>query len=148
MFNEPDTYYDGYGWADLAFALTATTLSPGEGGFISLPNGTSADVTMVGEVPQGTLSVDLVQNFQIISQVTPQSVGIEATGFPAGDGDTALFWDPVAQAFAEPLTFYAGYGWADLAFALNDPTPALGEAFFYNRVSGTDTWTRTFSVNP
>jgi hypothetical protein len=105
---------------------------------------------MVGEVPQGNLDLDLVSNFQIVSQLTPQELGIDATGFPAGDGDTALFWDTGLQTYTEAVTYFGGAGWFDTGLMPADPVPAIGESFFYNRApaNGGATWTRTFSVNP
>lgn len=153
MFAQPDTFFNGVGWLDALFAPSTTTLVPGEGAFISLPPGTSASVTMVGEVPQGDFTAPVEQNFQILSQLTPQALAVDAVGneLPAGDGDIILFWDPVAQAYAQPMTYFAALsGWLDSLFAPVSPTPAIGEAFFLNRApaNGTDTWQRTFSVNP
>jgi hypothetical protein len=150
MFSDADTFFAGFGWVNAALELTTTAIGPGGGGFINLPPATSATVTMVGEVPQGDLDLDLVANFQIVSQLTPQELGIDATGFPAGDGDTALFWDTTLQTYTEAVTYFAGFGWVNAALELDDPTPAIGESFFYNRApaNGLDTWTRAFSVNP
>jgi hypothetical protein len=92
----------------------------------------------------------LVPGFQIISQLTPQAVGLEATGFPAADGDSWLQWDAAGQTYTDALTYFAGLGWVDDELNIVDPVPAIGEAGFYQRgpTAGTDTWTRDFSVNP
>jgi hypothetical protein len=150
LFNDADTFFAGYGWFDSGANPSTTPLAPGGGAFINLPPGQTAAVTVVGEVPQGQLPLDLVPGFQIISQLTPQEIGLEATGFPAADGDTLIFWDTSTQAYSDALTYFAGYGWFTSATELVDPTPLLGESVFYNRVpsNGSDTWTRTFNVNP
>jgi len=152
MFSGGDIHFAGAGWFDSATITPSTTvLGPGIGGFINLPVGASATVTMVGEVPQGTLTLDLAPNFQMISHMTPQELGMEASGFPAGDGDTILFWNPPAQSYDSAFIYFAGAGWFDSAASvLADPVPSLGEAMFYNRGvgNGTATWTRNFSVNP
>jgi hypothetical protein len=137
---------------DTSFAPTATTLSPGEGAFINM-NG-AGSITLVGEIPQGDtadpLSVGISRFFNIISQPTPQAAGVAATGLPAAVGDVISFWDTGAQAFEGELTFFGPTygGWVDTSFTPVDPTPAVGESFFYNSVTaGTVNWTRTFSIN-
>jgi hypothetical protein len=123
--------------------------------------GAAASVVLVGDVPQGNLSKDLVVGWQIVSQLTPQSLGFgDGTGLddlPAGDGDAILFWSATHQDYRLPLadapgglTYFAGYGWVNAALEVVDPTPMIGESVFYQRAqaSGTATWTRDFSVNP
>lgn len=143
----------GEKWYDPeTFELSTTTLSPGEGAFIDILPGNTANITLVGEVPQGDLALGLAPNLAIISQLTPQEIGLNATGFPAGEGDRVLFWSNAAQRFTVELTYVAeGLAWFNLeTFEEIDPTPALGESLFYDRqvASGSTTWTRTFSVNP
>jgi hypothetical protein len=149
-FAQAVTYFDGFGWFDSDLNDATTVIAPGGGGFINLPQGSSATVTMVGEVPQGNLDLDLVSNFQIVSQLTPQSLGLDATGFPAFDGDAALFWNPATQSYTQAVTYFAGFGWFDSDLNDADPVPAIGQSLFYNRnpSGGAATWTRTFSVNP
>jgi len=145
------------GWVDANFAPTTTTLDPGEGAFINMPF--AADVTFVGEVPQGDLNVAIPANFSIISQPTPQSLGVGSTpdasgadDIPANIGDQIIFWDNTSnpQGFAPSLDFFGDVfgGWVDANFAPVNPTPEVGEAFFYNNGSGAaNSWDRTFSVN-
>jgi hypothetical protein len=136
------------GWFDDNLELSTTVLAAGSGAFLQV--GSPASVVLVGEVPQGSLTQDLVPGFQIISQLTPQAVGLEATGFPAADGDSWLQWDAAGQTYTDALTYFAGLGWVDDELNIVDPVPAIGEAGFYQRgpTAGTDTWTRDFSVNP
>jgi hypothetical protein len=154
-FEGTQTYFDqapaGEKWLDPNFLVSTTVMGPGEGAFIALPAGTSGNITLVGEVPQGELSLALDPNFTIVSQLTPQEIGLDATGFPAGDEDRILMWDPASQSYEGTLTYIAaGAAWFDPNFTQVDPTPMLGEAFFYDRkvANGSTTWTRSFSVNP
>lgn len=151
-FGPADTFFAGLGWFDDNLELSTTVLAAGSGAFLQVS--AAASVVLVGEVPQGTgasaLTQDLVPGFQIISQLTPQALGLEASGFPGSDGDSWLQWDAVGQTYTDALTYFAGLGWVDNDLNIVDPVLAIGEAGFYQRSpnGGTDTWTRDFSVNP
>lgn len=155
LFNPADTWFGGAGWFDENLNPSATVLEPGTGGFIQLAPGNSASVVLVGDVPQGVnptpLTLTLDPGFQIVSQLTPQSLGLEATGFPAADGDSMLFWDAGAnpQTYKAALTYFGGLGWVDEDLNVVDPTPLIGEAVFYQRgpLAGQAVWAREFSVN-
>lgn len=155
LFNDADTFFGGAGWFDVNLNPSATTLGPGQGAFIQLPVAASASVVLVGDVPQGVnptpLTLAISAGFQIVSQLTPQSLGLEATGFPAGDGDSLLPWDTSVSPhkYKDALTYFGGTGWVDKDLNIVDPTPAIGEAYFYQRglANGSATWTREFSVN-
>ena len=151
-FSTPDDFFGSAfgGWVDALFNPTATTLVPGEGGFINLP--AQASLTFVGEVPQGALEVTISPLFSVISQPTPQALAFDAAGneIPATVGDQILFWDGGAQAFATPVDYFgpAFGGWVDSNFTPVDPTPAIGESVFYNSAAAGDvSWTRDFDVN-
>jgi hypothetical protein len=145
-FNPADTFFATLGWFT-GINPSTTVLSAGSGAFLQV--GSPASVVLVGDVPQGTLTQDLVPNFQIISQLTPQSLGFDAAGLPASDGDSMLFWDAAGQSYLPALTYFAGIGWVE-GINIVDPTPLIGEAVFYQRSpsGGSATWTRDFSVNP
>lgn len=154
-FNPADTFFAGLGWFDDSLNLSSTTLGPGQGAFIEMPPGANSQVVLVGDVPEGTLELDLVPGFQIVSQLTPQALGLDDSQFPAGDGDSIQFWNPAKAGtpkggFLPALTYFGGFGWTDENLNLVNPTPAIGEAFFYERAAGggSTTWTRDFSVNP
>lgn len=150
-FNPADTFFATLGWFDADLNPSTTTLQRGEGAFLQAAG--AADVVLVGDVPQGSgpeaLTMGVVEGFQIISQLTPQEIGLDATGFPASDGDALLFWDSAGQTYTEALTYFAGLGWFDAQLNPVDPTPKIGEGMFYQRSTGagTDTWTREFDVN-
>jgi hypothetical protein len=147
-FESAHQYYDGVGWLDADLNASGLNLNPGEAAFIFLPS--ASTLTFVGEVPQGTLSASVVPNFALMSQLTPQEIGLGATQFPAKDADYVLFWDAALQAYKNPITYYDGVGWLDADLNPADPTPTIGQGFFYFRqpVNGPDTWSRTFNVGP
>ncbi len=132
-FEDANVFIGGVGWVPDA------TLNPGEGAFINLP--AAATLTFVGEVPQGDLSVSIPQNFSIVSQLVPQTNGLSTVDFPAADGDSVLFWDRAGQVYKDAIVYIGGVGWVP-----EDPSPAVGESFFVNKVAPA-TWTRTFTVN-
>jgi hypothetical protein len=113
----------------------------------------AGSLTFVGEIPQGDLVVTISPLFNIISQPTPQQVGVNATGLPAEIGDEIQFWDPTANGgagnFTPSLQFFGpGFDWVDGDFNTVDPTPQVGESFFYNSAAGSAVdWTRSFSIN-
>ena len=133
-FNDANVYFDGFGWVPDA------PLPPGRGAFLFMPS--AATVTFVGEVPQGNLTNAIPSNFSLISHIVPQSIGLAAAGLPSADGDQVLFWNAAIQQFKDAVVFFDGFGWVP-----SDPTPAVGEGFFYFNTSALRQWGRTFSVN-
>jgi hypothetical protein len=109
-------------------------------------------LTFVGEVPQGTLNVDVPLNYGSIGSAVPQSLGLDnpSMNFPATDGMKYFKWLPGTQLFDLEVEYFSGAtppGWYQGETQVS-PTPAVGEAFFLLNGSGTAaTWTRTFSVN-
>jgi hypothetical protein len=154
-FAQPITYFNGGGWLNADFSVATASLEPGEAAFLRVPAPTS--ITLVGEVPQGNLAVELPVNFSLVSQPTPQALALDAAGdaIPAGDNDRVLFWDDVGQTYENPKTFFVtdpvtGDGvWLNSDFSDADMSVAVGEGFFYRRntVNGPTSWDRSFSVN-
>jgi hypothetical protein len=151
---DADIFFAGTGWINLGTGGPSTTvLAPGEGAFVELTD--PAQVVLLGDVPEGTLTRNLVAGQQIISQLTPQQLGLDASGFPANDGDTLVFWNTGRWAgervgdFTAGYLYFVGVGWLNInASAPEDVVPLLGEAMFYNNTGGAATWTRTFDVSP
>jgi hypothetical protein len=152
------TFYAGYGWYFDPTTPSEITLEAGEGLFIFVPGGSPADAVLVGDVPQGdNLTKDLVQGWNMVSQLTPQAMGLSEPNneMPAGESDTLLFWNAELQGYIIPgettpsaYTYFEGYGWTPDGINIVNPTPAIGEAMFYQKVAaGTDQWIREFSVN-
>lgn len=151
-----DLFFAGTGWINLGTGeLSTTVLNPGEGCFLEL--GSAASIVLVGDVPEGTLNRNLVPGFQIISQLTPQTLGLDASAFPANDGDTLQFWNTgrwvgePTGGYTQGYLYFAGSGWLSfVSGGFEDVVPQLGEAMFYSRgqAGGNATWTRTFDVSP
>lgn len=116
----------------------AMTLNPGEGAFIK--TGTAFTVTLVGEVPQGTLNNAIPTGFSIRSSIVPQSAALNTMGYVADEGDTVYRWANATGSYS--IATYEFGEWPGGAA----PAPAVGEAFFL-KTSTAKTWTRTFSVN-
>jgi hypothetical protein len=134
----------GTGWSG---AATTTTLNPGEAIFIYNPFTTNFTLTFVGQVPQGTLTSTLNQNFNLASSVVPQSGALDtALGLVPNAGDEVFFYDPVNGYSIYIASATAGQWQAPKGFPSN-PTPAVGQGFFYYTAAAAGiTWTRTFSV--
>jgi hypothetical protein len=124
-----------------------TTLNPGEGAFLRSP--VAATLTFVGEVPQGSLSNSLPQNYSLRSSIVPQTGGISSVlGLAAADGDTVYFFNPANQTYANALTYFFDPASPPGVWFPSEPSPAVGQGFFFKNNSGTArSWTRTFSVN-
>lgn len=113
------------------------TLNPGEGAFISNPTAEAFNALFVGEVKQGSLSTTLTQGFQIVASQVPQSAALDTElGFPVAEGDVVYQFDNATGGYT--ISAYEFGEWAA-------PVPAVGEAFFVNKVSAV-IWTRDFTV--
>lgn len=131
-------------------------LNPGEGAFIDVPPaGVPLNITFVGEVPQGQLSLSLGAGFNLVSSQVPQALPLGAEGaagtlnFPAADGDTVYFFDNATQGYVNKgLYFGAAVGWfpPDPQGGANGPVIPVAGAFFVSKSVGAE-WTRDFSVN-
>jgi hypothetical protein len=121
-----------------------TTLPPGKGWFFNTP--TATNLTIVGTVPQGTLSIPLPHGYSLIGTYTPQSLGLYATnGFPFTDNAYYLAYDNiVAHDYVQ--AYVAGGAWFDSGSG-NPETiaPALGQGYFINAPSA-QTWNYNFTV--
>jgi hypothetical protein len=139
-------YAQGSGFAAIGFEFgewgtPAATVKPGEGWFIQNNGAAPLTVTLVGEVPQGTLQTGLLKGLNLISSQVPQAGQLVAElMFPAADGDVVYQWDTVGQKYKAPN----GYEFGE--FAGGDPTIGVGEGFFVNK-SAASSWDRTFAVN-
>lgn len=136
--------WTGYTYDDLDEAwlpAETVTLNPGEGGFVKNNTASDITVTFVGEVLQGTITVDLPAGFAVRSNPIPQAGGASEIGIPAEAGDQIFQYASGAG--------YTGYTFDDLDNAwLPAPGPnfEVGESFFIRKNSAAS-WTREFSVN-
>jgi hypothetical protein len=143
-FGNASTFIDAP--PDPAFWFPDAVLNPGEGVFLRAP--AAGTLTFVGEVPQGSLSNPLPQNYSLRSSIVPQSGGISSVlGLTAADGDTVYFFNPATQTYANALTYILAPPDPGFWFP-TEPNPAVGQGFFFKNNTGTPrSWTRTFSVN-
>lgn len=154
-------YVADVGWVDASGpepVISTAVISPGSGVFFYAP--TPRTITLVGEVPEtsnGTLPTKTIPPlYSIVSHSTPQQLGVDTAGdaIPAGDNDLILFFnsDVNPQKFKDALVYVGGVGWVDGSGpepVLVNPTPLVGQAFFYNNASLTGasiSWSRTFDV--
>jgi hypothetical protein len=128
------TTLDFGAWTD-----PSVTLSPGEGFWLRNPGAEDMTITLVGEVPQGTLTTDLVVGFNLVSSQVPQAGLIETDlGLPVEEGTSVYQFDPVAGYSISSIDFGA---WSP-----SEPTVAVGEGVWVRAISA-GSWTRDFSVN-
>ena len=123
------------------------TVSPGEGFFFKNPFTTNIVLTFTGNVQQGSLSTPLIHGFQIVSSQVPQS-GLVATDltFPPARFDQLFLYNQNTGSYDvyQVTQFNTTTGVA--TWQPIEPTIAVGQAFFVNKVSATS-WTRSFSTS-
>lgn len=124
----------GLGWLD-----TAMTLEPGEGAFISVPDGAQVDAIFVGEVAQGELTTDFPAGFSLASSQVPQEAPITQLGLDANSVSAVYKFDNASNGYTA-FPAIAGVGF------LPEPTIGIGEAVFLE-AAAPGSWTRTFSVS-
>jgi len=163
-FASADSYYDlahtggaaPAGWYDAGLNPSSTTLSPGEAFFFFNP-GPATNVTLVGQVTQGTNGVTAVAGYSFLSLVPPLSVDLSTNGplaLPQANGDTYFTFDNAAGGYSSAISYYdlahtggaAPAGWYDASLNPGVLQPAVGQGFVYFNSAATTTWTNTFSV--
>jgi hypothetical protein len=137
QFADAVAFITGFGW----FSATDPNpvLAPGEGFFIQNGNATALNLTFVGEVPQGSLSVALVPGFQIVGSPVPQAGTPTDLGYVGADGDSIYQWNTSTQGYV-PSQFDSVFGWDPPLLSMD-----VGDAFFLSKTTA-GSWTRTFSV--
>ena len=123
------------------FTDTAMTLVPGEGAFISVPDGGSVEAIFVGEVAQGNLETQFPAGFSLISSQVPQAGGIASDlGLDPATVSEVYKFDNATGAY-QPFPSNPAFG----GF-LQEPSLAIGEAVFINAPDA-GSWTREFTVS-
>lgn len=133
--------YDELGGTFIPANVANLQVLPGEGVFVQNPLKTPLTITFVGEVPQGTLTTQLVKGLQVVSSQVPQAGLLSPDlGYTPADGDK------VYQFTADQKYYISAYdaGFAEWAPALKPL--AVGEAVFLEKLTP-GTWTRTFNIN-
>lgn len=134
-----NTFYTEGGeseWDDAAM-----TLSPGEGFWLNNP-ADPLGITLVGEVPQGSLSNPLTEGFNLVSSQVPQA-GMVSTdlGLPVANEDVVYTY--VGGAYGI-FTYYEEAGASEWDPA--EPTVGVGQGFWVKKGAAAS-WDRVFSVN-
>jgi hypothetical protein len=155
-FTEPANFVgtppDGPAWYNADFtALVADEATPGKAYFLFNSGATDATVTLVGEVPQGTKTQTVPNNYGFLADFVPASQEIITNGFPVADGSTVFTWNAASQSYTEPLNGIAtppdGPAWYNADFTATVPfAPAVGQGFIYNTTGGSAVWNRNFTV--
>jgi hypothetical protein len=148
VFSWNGTAFDAYEAVDVGGPVLwtpdgALSLDIGTGYFINNPTAAAVDVTLVGEVPQGTDSnITLAGGFSMVGATVPQSGDvIDGMGFPTSAGDQIFQWNGSAYDVYEAIDVGGPVIWAP-----SNPNVAVGEGFFVNKIANFD-WNRDFSVN-
>lgn len=125
----------GLGWLD-----TAMTLEPGEGAFISVPDGAEVNAIFVGQVAQGDLSTEFPAGFSLASSQVPQAGGIATDlGLDAASVSAVYTFSNETQSYTA-FPSIAGIGF------LTEPSVAIGESVFIDAPAA-GSWDRSFSVS-
>jgi len=121
--------------------VTTTTFNPGEAAFLYNPFSTNITLTFVGTVPQGNLTNSMVQGFNLVSSIVPQSGAIDTVlGLTPAVGDEVF--QLALGSYVTDVINGSG-GWSTGAA----PVPAVGEGFFYYTPTASgENWVRTFNV--
>jgi hypothetical protein len=125
------------GWAGAA----GRPFGPGKGFFVQNTGTTPITLTFVGEVPEGTKTVDIATGFNLIASQFPLAGAVEtALGLPAVNNNRLHQWVPAVQNY---VTFTRrATGWTG---GTGEPTVGVGEGFFFETQAPTN-WTRTYTV--
>lgn len=150
-FDDADQYYEGYGWY-MADGVTPSTrvLVPGRGYLCNNQTSTNVTITLVGDVPQGTIATAITGGNGFYGTPFPVVSGLSTNGFPQVEGmqyATFTGYPPPAK-YSSFDQYYEGYGWykAD-GVTPTDPAPNVGQGFLINNQGGNSTnWIMTFTV--
>ena len=116
-------------------SLFTNAMAPGSGFFINVPSATN--ITVVGNVIQGTNTLPIVAGYQIVSPIAPVAGGIQtAQGYTPTKNDSVFIWN--GTGFIQHK--YTGTTWT-----AGEPTFAVGQGFFLNAITSTN-WTQILNV--
>jgi spermidine/putrescine-binding protein len=145
--------YNGVGYDTAQFEdynpgwdLGTMTLNPGEAALFKDPNTAGGQtVTFVGEVLQGQLTVNFVQNHVAFrSSKVPQSATLAALGIPGENDDLCSTWNGGGWSTTQFEDYNPGW---DVGAAGVGPTLAVGQGFAYVKQGTASTsWVRNFTV--
>ena len=117
---------------------SGVVFGPGKGFFIQNMATNAVSFTFVGEIPEGTKTINIVPGYNLLAPHFPVAGKLETDlGLPTVNGDRVFKFDTASQNFL----FYTRH---TIAWAPAEPALAVAEGFFFattNRVS----WTKTFN---
>jgi hypothetical protein len=133
-------FVDGLGWDPDG----SPTIPNGNGFFLQSVSATPFTITFVGDVAQGTLTIPIVNGFNLIASKVPQAGTLTALGFPGEDSDSAYVYGngPGGETGYSINQFVDGLGWDP-----EEPVLGVGKAMWLNSSGTHASWVRTFSVN-
>ena len=118
-------------------------VAPGEGFFVLNSGDAAANITFVGEVPQGDLSNTLPKGFSIRSSQVPQEGKLDSDlGFPTDEAVTVYQFGAAGYSISAYDTDFEEWDTDDGA----GPVVGVAEGFWVLRESATN-WTRSFSTS-
>jgi hypothetical protein len=118
-------------------------VAPGEGFFVFNGGDAAANITFVGEVPQGDLSNALPKGFSIRSSQVPQEGKLDSDlGFPTDEAVTVYQFGAAGYSISAYDTDFEEWDTDDGA----GPVVGVAEGFWVLRESATS-WTRSFSTS-
>jgi uncharacterized repeat protein (TIGR01451 family) len=118
------------------WSAPAMRLVPGQGFIVRNPRQTDLFVCLVGDVPQGAMSLDLATGYNLVACMRPQAGRLQADlGFVPANGD-------FVYRLASPLSAWTLQTYVIGAWSVQ-PSLRIGEAFWlWRTVSGA--WNRAF----
>jgi hypothetical protein len=136
----------------------AISLNPGQGAWLSIPSkglsGTLSNLTVVGQVDQGTLvNTNLAKGggFSLLSSMVPLTGGLQtALSYTPLVGDKVFQWNPTTQAYLPASSFATPKGGGAAAWTPSEPQIGVGasgvsEGFWLSSGAAAG-WTNVFSV--
>jgi hypothetical protein len=118
-------------------------IAPGEGFFVLNSGDAAANITFVGEVPQGDLSNALPAGFSIRSSQVPQEGSLDADlGFPTDEAVTVYQFGAAGYSISAYDADFEEWDTDDT----KGPVVGVAEGFWVLRETAAN-WTRSFSTS-
>lgn len=129
---------------------STSTVNPGEAFFVQ-NMGAVSTLTLVGEVPQGTNSINVVSGLGFYGDPTPVSQDIVTNGFPMADNALLYIFPAGGKTYQNA---YIGAGPGSGGPAWFDPNtgnpfvfaPVVGQGFVVSYPGTATKWNRVFNV--
>jgi hypothetical protein len=131
-------------WSSVPEA-TSTSFNPGQAAFIYNP-GSAFTMTFVGQVPQGTVTNTMIQGFNLVASIIPQTGAVDTDlGIVPGANDIVFNYISGGYTTANIWEVIGASQFWGLGFS---PTNTVGTGMFYYSASATpNNWIRTFNIN-